>query len=147
MHHDNIIQLKDVFLERKSGRDHILGIVTDKMDTDLHQVITSKQTLSESHIQYFMYQIIRATHYLHTAGVIHRDLKPSNILVNQNCDLKLCDFGLARLGQSDIDHQEFMTEYVATRWYRAPEIMLSWINYTVAVDAWSIGYIVFWENF
>jgi len=147
LHHDNIIQLKDVFLERKSGRDHILGIVTDKMDTDLHQVITSKQTLSESHIQYFMYQIIRATHYLHTAGVIHRDLKPSNILVNQNCDLKLCDFGLARLGQSDIDHQEFMTEYVATRWYRAPEIMLSWINYTVAVDAWSIGYIVFWENF
>jgi serine/threonine protein kinase len=71
--------------------------------------------------------------YLHSAGVIHRDLKPSNILVNENCDLKICDFGLARIQESH------MTGYVSTRYYRAPEIMLTWRKYTEKVDMWSAG--------
>jgi len=62
--------------------------------------------------------------YIHSAGVIHRDLKPSNIAVNEDCELKILDFGLAR--QADDE----MTGYVATRWYRAPEIMLNWMHYT-----------------
>lgn len=71
---------------------------------------------------------------------MHRDLKPSNILVNSNCDLKICDFGLARgFGSSESDKDLKKTEYVVTRWYRAPEVMLTTQCYTVALDIWSIG--------
>ena len=77
--------------------------------------------------------IQRGLKYVHSAGVIHRDLKPSNILVNENCDLKICDFGLARIQESQ------MTGYVSTRYYRAPEIMLTWRRYNEKVDIWSVG--------
>ena len=70
---------------------------------------------------------------MHSAGVIHRDLKPSNILINENCDLKICDFGLARVQEAQ------MTGYVSTRYYRAPEIMLTWRRYNEKVDIWSAG--------
>jgi p38 MAP kinase len=73
----------------------------------------------------------RGLKYIHSAGVIHRDLKPSNILINENCDLKICDFGLARIQNPQ------MTGYVATRYYRAPEIMLTWKRYDAEVDIWS----------
>lgn len=75
----------------------------------------------------------RGLKYVHSAGVVHRDLKPSNILVNENCDLKICDFGLARIQDPQ------MTGYVSTRYYRAPEIMLTWQKYDVEVDIWSAG--------
>jgi len=101
-------------------------IVNELMSTDLHQIIYSSQPLTDEHVQYFIYQILRGLKYIHSAHVLHRDLKPSNLLLNANCDLKICDFGLARLASPDGDHQGFLTEYVATRWYRAPEIMLSW---------------------
>lgn len=68
--------------------------------------------------------------------MVHRDLKPSNILVNENCDLKICDFGLARVKDAQ------MTGYVSTRYYRAPEIMLTWQKYDVEVDIWSAGCIL-----
>jgi mitogen-activated protein kinase 1/3 len=71
-------------------------IISDLMETDLHRIIYSRQELSDDHIQYFVYQILRALLYLHSANVLHRDLKPSNLLLNSNCDLKVCDFGLAR---------------------------------------------------
>ena len=70
---------------------------------------------------------------MHSANVLHRDLKPSNLLINSNCDLKICDFGLAKISNSD------NTEYVVTRWYRAPEIMLASQDYTKAIDLWSVG--------
>ena len=73
----------------------------------------------------------RGLKYVHSAGVVHRDLKPSNILINENCDLKICDFGLARIQDPQ------MTGYVSTRYYRAPEIMLTWQKYDVEVDIWS----------
>lgn len=73
---------------------------------------------------------------MHSAGVVHRDLKPSNILINEDCVVKLCDFGLAR----SFDSQ--MTGYVATRYYRAPEIMLNWQRYDYAIDLWSVGCII-----
>ena len=79
--------------------------------------------MSNDHICYFLYQILRGLKYIHSANVLHRDLKPSNLLLNTTCDLKICDFGLARVADPDHDHTGFLTEYVATRWYRAPEIM------------------------
>lgn len=78
-------------------------------------------------------ELQRGLKYVHSAGVIHRDLKPSNILVNENCDLKICDFGLARIQDPQ------MTGYVSTRYYRAPEIMLTWQKYDIEVDIWSAG--------
>jgi serine/threonine protein kinase len=75
---------------------------------------------------------------LHSANIMHRDLKPSNILVNMNCDLKICDFGLARGFSSD--NEDFKgTVYVVTRWYRAPEVMLTTSHYTLSLDIWSVG--------
>jgi len=114
-------------------------IVSELMDTDLHQIIGSPQSLTDDHCQYFIYQLLRGLKYIHSAGVLHRDLKPSNILLNGNCDLKICDFGLARVATLDSDQNGFMTEYVATRWYRAPEIMLSWKQYAKPIDVWSVG--------
>jgi len=112
------------------------------METDLHRVIRT-QDLSDDHCQYFVYQTLRAIKALHSAEVLHRDLKPSNLLLNANCDLKLCDFGLARSStQPTPEASTFLTEYVATRWYRAPEIMLNFKMYTKAIDMWSVGCIL-----
>lgn len=71
-------------------------LVYELMDTDLHQIIRSSQPLSDDHFQYFVYQALRGLKYIHAASVLHRDLKPSNLLLNATCDLKICDFGLAR---------------------------------------------------
>ncbi|MBA0605169.1 hypothetical protein Godav_017773 [Gossypium davidsonii] len=89
-------------------------------------------------LQYFLYQILRGLKYVHSANVLHRDLKPSNLLLNANCDLKIGDFGLART----TSETDFMTEYVVTRWYRAPELLLNCSEYTAAIDIWSVGCIL-----
>ncbi|XP_062490220.1 mitogen-activated protein kinase 12 isoform X2 [Pezoporus occidentalis] len=74
--------------------------------------------------------------YIHSSGIIHRDLKPGNLAVNEDCELKILDFGLARHTDSE------MTGYVVTRWYRAPEVILNWMHYTQTVDIWSVGCIM-----
>ena len=148
--HENIISLSDIFISPLED----IYFVTELLGTDLHRLLTSRP-LEKQFIQYFLYQILvrlplvqgsvepsrarltqeprwrlsprqRGLKYVHSAGVVHRDLKPSNILVNENCDLKICDFGLARLADPQ------MTGYVSTRYYRAPEIMLTWQKYDVA---------------
>ena len=124
--------------EAKIGYNDIY-IITDLMETDLHKVIYSKQELSEEHIQYFIYQLLRGLLYMHSANVLHRDLKPSNLLLNKKCDLKICDLGLAR---GYTDEEEEKTEYVVTRWYRAPEVILNASEYSKAVDIWSVGCIM-----
>mgnify|MGYP003961724439 CR=1 FL=1 len=134
--HENIICIKDILPPPSLNAYEDVYIISDLMETDLHRIIYSRQELSDDHIQYFVYQILRALLYLHSANVLHRDLKPSNLLLNSNCDLKVCDFGLAR--GLDVDNME-LTEYVVTRWYRAPEIMLSCQEYTKAIDVWSVG--------
>ena len=116
----------------------MIYLVTSFMDIDLHKVIYSKQKLSDDHLKVIIYQMIRAVYTLHSANVIHRDLKPSNILANEDCEVKLCDFGLARAVKDDEDTEDF-TEYVVTRYYRAPEIMLSSHEYSKPVDIWGLG--------
>lgn len=101
-------------------------IVTELMEADLHKLIYSKQVLTDDHFQLFMYQLLRGVYFMHSANIMHRDLKPSNILVNMNCDLKICDFGLARGFDADEQGKQVpVTAYVVTRWYRAPEVMLT----------------------
>ncbi|KAE8712351.1 Mitogen-activated protein kinase 6 [Hibiscus syriacus] len=136
MDHENVSNcIKDIIPPPKRECFNAVYIVYELMDTDLHQIIRSNQALSEEHCQYFLYQILRGLKYIHSANVLHRDLKPSNLLLNANCDLKICDFGLARVNcESD-----FMTEYVVTRWYRAPELLLNSSDYTAAIDVWSVG--------
>jgi len=114
------------------------------MEADLHAIIRSGQPLTDQHFQSFIYQTLCGLLYIHSASVLHRDLKPGNLLVNADCELKICDFGLARGFEADPNatNAGFMTEYVATRWYRAPEIMLSFTNYTTAIDLWSVGCIL-----
>ena len=114
-------------------------IITELMQTDLHRVIYSRQDLSDDHVQYFIYQLLRGLKFLHSASILHRDIKPSNLLINANCDLKICDFGLARGVEQRDTAAAPLTEYVVTRWYRAPEIMLSEAGYSEGVDNWAAG--------
>ncbi|XP_022876022.1 mitogen-activated protein kinase homolog NTF3-like [Olea europaea var. sylvestris] len=97
LRHENIIALKDVMLPNHKRSFKDVYLVYELMDTDLHQIIKSSQTLSNDHCQYFLFQLLRGLKYLHSANILHRDLKPGNLLINANCELKICDFGLARL--------------------------------------------------
>ncbi|BGP25090.1 mitogen activated protein kinase 2 [Rhodotorula toruloides] len=141
--HKNITCLYDLDLVDPTNFDSIY-LYEECMEADLHAIIRSGQPLSDAHFQSFIYQTLCGLKYIHSAHVLHRDLKPGNLLVNADCELKICDFGLARgfdqdASKADGQQQGFMTEYVATRWYRAPEIMLSFANYTTAIDIWSVG--------
>ncbi|KAJ7760454.1 Pkinase-domain-containing protein [Mycena metata] len=134
--HANITGLIDA--KMISPESNEIYIFMEPMEADLHQIIKSGQTLTSEHVQYFVYQILRGLKFVHSASVIHRDLKPGNLLVNADCELKICDFGLSR-GFENASH---LTEYVATRWYRAPEIMLGFREYDTAIDVWSVGCIL-----
>jgi len=141
LRHENIIDIKDFLCEDSVESLKDIYIVQSLMETDLHKLLRS-QKLSADHICYFLYQILRGLKYIHSANVLHRDLKPSNILLNSNCDLRICDFGLARVSDPSQDHTGMLTEYVATRWYRAPEVMLNAKGYSKALDIWSVGCIL-----
>ncbi|KAF9511155.1 hypothetical protein BS47DRAFT_1377265 [Hydnum rufescens UP504] len=140
---ENIISIIDMIKPASLDSFKEVYLIQELMETDMHRVIRT-QDLSDDHAQYFIYQTLRALKAIHSADVIHRDLKPSNLLLNSNCDLKVADFGLARSVKTAEPGgaNGFMTEYVATRWYRAPEIMLTFKQYTKAIDVWSVGCIL-----
>ncbi|RIA96497.1 CMGC/MAPK/ERK protein kinase [Glomus cerebriforme] len=140
--HKNITCLFDMDIINPHDYNEIY-LYEELMEADLHAIIRSGQPLTDAHYQSFTYQILSGLKYIHSANVLHRDLKPGNLLVNADCELKICDFGLARgFSEDPAANSGFMTEYVATRWYRAPEIMLSFQSYTKAIDLWSVGCIL-----
>jgi len=139
--HPNIIRLRN-FLKAENDKD--IYLVFDFMETDLHAVIRAN-ILEPVHKQFIVYQSLKAMRFCHTCQLLHRDLKPSNLLLNEECVLKVADFGLARtVKEAQVADAEgsVLTDYVATRWYRAPEIILGSTAYTKAVDMWAMGCIV-----
>ncbi|KAL1299811.1 hypothetical protein HN51_044354 [Arachis hypogaea] len=140
LRHPDIVDIKRIMLPPSKRDFKDIYVVFELMESDLHQVIKANDDLTREHHQFFLYQMLRALKYMHTANVYHRDLKPKNILANANCKLKICDFGLARVAFNDEPTAIFWTDYVATRWYRAPELCGSFSSkYTPAIDIWGIG--------
>eukprot|EP00300_Choanocystis_sp_HF-7_P023818 c2519_g1_i1.p1 GENE.c2519_g1_i1~~c2519_g1_i1.p1 ORF type:complete len:598 (-),score=143.70 c2519_g1_i1:112-1905(-) len=134
--HENIVQLHRV-IRAYNNLDAYL--VFEYIDTDLLAAIRSN-ALGEDHKRYVLYQLLRALKYMHSGNVLHRDLKPNNILIGKDSSVRLCDFGLARvLGDGGCVDKGLMTDYVATRWYRSPELLVGSSHYTLAVDMWAVG--------
>eukprot|EP01138_Halocafeteria_seosinensis_P004004 gb/GECG01004093.1/.p1 GENE.gb/GECG01004093.1/~~gb/GECG01004093.1/.p1 ORF type:complete len:277 (+),score=16.96 gb/GECG01004093.1/:1-831(+) len=136
--HDNITHIVDIMTEPPVRLEfRSLYIVVEAFDWDLEDLLfTSRQYFPESHVAYFVYQMLRALKYIHSADVLHRDLKPANVLVNSDGHLALGDFGLARGISSDMGH---LTDDVVTLWYRAPEILCGLGTYDAKADLWSVG--------
>ena len=168
MKHNNIIMIYDLLIEGDNENFETLYILMEYCQSDLKKLIRSPIFLTPLHVQNIIYNIFVALKYLHSANVLHRDLKPANILINDDCSIKLCDFGLARgVGSEDsesklkyVAHEvgspglnsplenKFMfprktkrklTRHVVSRWYRAPEVILIEKNYTNKIDIWSAG--------
>ncbi|KAG0144043.1 hypothetical protein CROQUDRAFT_710626 [Cronartium quercuum f. sp. fusiforme G11] len=115
-------------------------LIQELMETDMHHMICT-QDLSDDHFQYSIYQTLQALKVLHSTNMIHQDLKPLKLLLNDNCDMKVCDFGLAQCPHSQA-RDRFMTKYVSKSWYHAPKIMLIFKQYTKTLDVWLVGCIL-----
>ena len=138
--HDNVLAARDVLVPSSPEAFDELYVLMPLMQSDLHKIIVSNQILTMDHIKVFTYQILRGLKYLHGASILHRDMKPGNLLVNANCLLKICDFGLAR----PVEHNPSvtMTQEVITQYYRPPELLMGTSFYGMEVDIWSVGCIL-----
>ncbi|XP_073004079.1 cyclin-dependent kinase F-3 isoform X2 [Typha latifolia] len=133
LNHQNIIKLKEIVRE-----NHELFFIFEHMEYNLYQIMRDRRSsFSEREIRNFMSQVLQGLAYMHKNGYFHRDLKPENLLVTNDI-IKIADFGLAR----ELDSRPPYTEYVSTRWYRAPEVLLHSSLYTPAIDMWAIGAIL-----
>ncbi|XP_042501966.1 cyclin-dependent kinase G-2-like [Macadamia integrifolia] len=136
-HHSSIVDVKEVVVG--SNLDSIF-MVMQYMEHDLKGLMeTMKQPFSQSEVKCLMLQLLEGVKYLHDNWVLHRDLKTSNILLNNQGELKICDFGLSRQYGSPLKPY---THLVVTLWYRAPELLLGAKQYSTAVDMWSLGCIM-----
>ncbi|BAT97058.1 hypothetical protein VIGAN_09040500 [Vigna angularis var. angularis] len=133
MNHPNIIKLKEVVRENNE-----LFFIFEYMDCNLYQLIKEREKpFSEEEIRCFVRQMLEGLSHMHKKGFFHRDLKPENLLVTNDV-LKIADFGLAR----EVSSMPPYTQYVSTRWYRAPEVLMQAPSYTPAVDMWAVGAIL-----
>jgi len=138
--HDNIIRLLNVI---KAENNIDLYLIFDYVEADLYNVIRAG-ILLDVHKRFITYQILKALKFIHSGDIIHRDLKPSNIFINSDCEIKVGDFGLARtLRSGKSGFGGIITDYVATRWYRAPEMLFGSSKYHKAIDMWSVGCILY----
>lgn len=137
--HSNIIKLLNV---HRAVNDRDIYLVFEYIPADLHTIIRAG-VLIDIHREYVIFQLLAALKYLHSAQILHRDLKPSNILVNTDCSIKLADFGLARsILTLAKERKPVLTDYIATRWYRPPEVLLGSTRYMKGVDMWAVGCIL-----
>ena len=131
--HTNIVNLRHVF--REKGKLYLIFDYVPK--TLLEELQSFQNGLPPEKIKTITYQIVKSTLYLHENNIIHRDIKPENLLLSKNGVVKLCDFGFAR--QMNSSAKYLYTDYVSTRWYRAPELLVGDANYSQTVDVWAIG--------
>ena len=135
LHHPNVVEFQDAF--RRKGN---LFLVFEFVDKNLLELLQEHPNgLEPNLIRHLIYQLCKSIKYLHEQNIIHRDIKPENLLITDKMESKLCDFGFARLVS---ETNEKLTDYVATRWYRAPELLLSQGSYGKEVDYWAIGCIM-----
>jgi len=133
LNHPNIVKLREVIRENDE-----LFFVFEYLDQNVYQMTKDrKKFLPEQKIRHIMYQIISGLAYMHKHGFFHRDMKPENLLVSGDV-IKLADFGLAR----EVRSRPPYTDYVSTRWYRAPEVLLRSTSYSSPIDIWAIGTIM-----
>jgi mitogen-activated protein kinase 15 len=137
--HTNVVGLKYT-LPAKNSDD--IYLVFEFMESDVFKAVKNR-VLDFMHKKYIVYQLACALKYLHSAGVLHRDLKPSNVLINSECKVKVCDFGLSRTLESSFFNKPIMTEFIATRWYRAPEVLFGSKSYSTKSDMWSLGCLIY----
>eukprot|EP01027_Heterolobosea_sp_BB2_P018366 GEZU01025886.1.p1 GENE.GEZU01025886.1~~GEZU01025886.1.p1 ORF type:complete len:456 (+),score=56.72 GEZU01025886.1:193-1560(+) len=134
--HNNIIKLLEVLYDKSTGR---LALVFELMERNIYELIKGRrQHLPEEKIKKYMYQLVKAIYHMHKNGIFHRDIKPENILIIDDT-LKLADFGSCR----GIYSKQPFTEYISTRWYRAPECLLTDGYYNYKMDIWGVGCVFF----
>lgn len=139
MSHPRVVTLLNVI---RAVNSTDLYLVCELAETDL-TVVLRKPIVGNAHRKFIAYQVIRTVAQLHAMNVIHRDLKPSNIFINSSCQITIGDFGLARcIPEKAADDSLHFTDYIATRWYRSPEVLVKSSRYTTAMDMWAIGCIV-----
>lgn len=151
LEHENIVKiLRIVDSEGKSLSSYagaesfkdtdFVYAVQELFGTDLHRVLQHSNCLTEEYASLFLYQLLRGLKYIHSANVLHRDVKPSNLLVDtDNLLLKISDFGLSRVVDSNYDHHRHLSECASTLWYKAPELLLNSKSYDSKVDIWGAG--------
>jgi len=144
--HPNVVTVEDVIVRRNKDARLDVYIVTELMEADLEQIIKSSQALSVEHVRCLIFQLLNGLRHMHSAGIVHRDLKPANLVVDSQCRLKICDLGLSRhiadsLAVPEGEDARF-TDYVVTRWYRAPELLMGSKRYSKKVDMWAAGCIL-----
>ncbi|NXL93758.1 ICK kinase, partial [Alectura lathami] len=134
LNHANVVKLKEVIRENDN-----LYFVFEYMKENLYQLMKERNKLfPESTVRNIMYQILQGLAFIHKHGFFHRDLKPENLLCMGPELVKIADFGLAR----EIRSRPPYTDYVSTRWYRAPEVLLRSTSYSSPIDIWAVGCIM-----
>lgn len=145
-------RLYDVILSMKSDQPLTeakgIFLVLEYKPNDLKQMINdiSSTDLKEAHVKIIIYNMLCSLHFIHSAGVMHRDIKPANVLIDDQCQITICDFGLARC-MIDYSQPEKVTKrrlstHISSRWYRSPEIILTQENYDCKIDVWALGCIM-----